>query len=133
VVASEREFIQIQSDFTDHFQLVAISSNETENYPQDSFENMVKRAEEKSFNFPYLFDESQEIAKGYSATRTPEIFLYDQNRKLIYHGRINDNPKFPEQVTRNDLRITLEELTSGKQISMPENQPIGCTIKWKPE
>ncbi|MHA2172081.1 MAG: thioredoxin family protein [Candidatus Kariarchaeaceae archaeon] len=134
VVASEREFVEIQQDFAnDGFQLIAISSNETENYPQDSFENMKKRADEKNFNFPYLFDENQEIAIKYGATRTPEIFLFNEARKLVYHGRINDNPKFVNQISRHDLRETLTEVVAGKEITMPQNQPIGCTIKWKPE
>ncbi len=134
VVASEREYVEIQSKFEDkEFQLIAISSNETVNYPQDSFENMKKRGQEKKYNFPYLFDESQKIARNYGATRTPEIFLFDSERKLVYHGRINDNPKFPDQITRHDFQIALDELTSGKEISMPQTVPIGCTIKWFPE
>lgn len=132
VVASEREFVEIQEKFgPDSFQLIAINSNSANpDYPGDSFENMVKRAEEKNFNFPYLVDDDQSIAKKYGAGRTPEIFLFDEQRKLVYHGRINDNPKVHSDITRHDLQIALEELIAGKEVTMPTTPPIGCSIKY---
>jgi len=132
VVASEREFVELQSEFeNDSFQLIAINPNDEVSYPTDSFDNMVKRADEKKFNFPYLRDDSQEIAKKYNAGRTPEIFLYNQDRKLVYYGRINDNPKNLSEITRHDLKEAMRELISGKAISMPVTQALGCSIKWK--
>lgn len=131
VIASEREFVQIQSDFGDQgFQLVAINPNDEVTYPTDSFDNMVKRAEEKKFNFPYLRDKTQEVAKKYNAGRTPEIYLYNEERKLVYYGRINDNPKFHDEITRYDLRQAVSELVEGKKVSMPWTQALGCSIKW---
>ena len=132
VIASEKEMVELQAEFADKgVKFVAISANDPVQYPQDSFERMKERAEAKGFNFPYLFDETQEVARAYEAGRTPEIFLFNKERKLIYHGRINDNPKEHEKITRHDFRIALEEATSGKAISVPETQAIGCSIKWK--
>ncbi|MEG8946330.1 thioredoxin family protein [Rosettibacter firmus] len=131
VRAYEDRIIQIQNDYKDKLQIVAINSNDTKNYPEDSFEEMIKRAKEKKFNFPYLRDETQEIAKAYGATHTPEIFLFDKERKLVFHGKIDDNWQEPEKVKTPYLRNAIDELLSGKAISVPETFTIGCTIKWK--
>ncbi len=132
VVASEREFVDLQSSYADKgFQIVAINTNSPNtDYPADSFENMVKRSEEKRFNFPYLDDADQSISRKYGAGRTPEIFLYNENRKLVYHGRINDNPRVQDKITRHDLKEALDELLDGKEITMSINNPMGCSIKW---
>ena len=131
VVGSEREFVQLQKEFMDDFTLIAINSNEANpDYPTDSFDNMKARAEEKGFNFPYLVDDTQDIARAYSAGRTPEIFLYNEHRVLVFKGRIKDNPKKPQEVSRHDLREALLELKAGKPISIPETQAIGCSIKF---
>ena len=131
VQAYEDRIIEIQKDYKNDVQIIAISSNEDVNYPEDSFENMKARAELKKFNFPYLHDETQEIAKAYGATHTPEIFLFDKERKLAFHGKIDDNWQEPKSVQSKYLRNALDELLSGKQISVPETFTIGCTIKWK--
>lgn len=132
VQAYENRFISIQSDFAERgVQIVAINSNEVKNYPEDSFEEMIKRSNEKHFNFPYLRDETQEVVKAYGATHTPEIFLFDQERKLRYHGKIDDNWKEPEKVKYQYLRNAIEEVLMGKEVSIPETFSIGCTIKWK--
>lgn len=131
VRAYEDRIIQIQNDYKDKLQIVAINSNDTKNYPEDSFEEMIKRAKEKKFNFPYLRDETQEVAKAYGATHTPEIFLFDKERKLVFHGKIDDNWQEPEKVKTPYLRNAIDELLSGKAISVPETFTIGCTIKWK--
>lgn len=132
VVASEREFVEIQKEYgSKGVQLIAINPNAANSdYPADSYENMIKRAEEKDFNFPYLVDETQEVAKKYNAGRTPEIFLFDKSRELVYHGRINDNPKNHNQITRHDFQEALDELLSGEEISVPKTKPIGCSIKY---
>lgn len=132
VRAYEDRIIQIQNDYKDKLQIVAINSNDTTNYPEDSFEEMIKRANEKKFNFPYLRDESQEVAKAYGATHTPEIFLFDKDRKLVFHGKIDDNWQDPTSVKSPYLRNAVEELLANKPISVPETFTIGCTIKWKP-
>lgn len=129
--AYENRIIEIQNDYTNVLQIVVISSNESENYPEDSFEYMKARTELKHFNFPYLHDETQQIAKAYGATHTPEIFLFDHERKLVFHGKIDDNWQDPQSVKTKYLRNALDELLSGKQISVPETFTIGCTIKWK--
>lgn len=132
VQAYEDRMIQIQRDYDENgVKVVAINSNEDENYPDDSFENMKKRAAEKKFNFPYLRDEDQSVAKEFDATHTPEIFLFDENRKLAFHGKIDDNWQEPEKVKNHYLRNALDELLEGKEISVPETFTIGCTIKWK--
>lgn len=131
VQAYEDRIIEIQRDYNEHLSIVAISSNETENYPEDSFEKMKERASQKGFNFPYLFDESQEIAKAFGATHTPEIFLFDSERELAFHGKIDDNWQEPKNVKSPYLRNAINELIEGKKISVPETFTIGCTIKWK--
>jgi peroxiredoxin len=92
---------------------------------------MKKRAEQKNFNFPYLRDETQEVAKAFDASHTPEIFLFDKSRKLAFHGKIDDNWQEPEKAKSKYLREALDELLEGKEISVPETFTIGCTIKWK--
>ncbi len=131
VQAYEDRIIEIQKDYAKDVQVVAISSNEDENYPEDSFENMKARAELKKFNFPYLHDGTQNIAKAYGATHTPEIFLFDNKRKLVFHGKIDDNWQEPQSVKSRYLRNAIDELLSGRQISVPETFTIGCTIKWR--
>lgn len=132
VQAYEGRIKQIQEDYRDRgVTVVAINSNEDKGYPEDSFENMKKRAIEQKFNFPYLRDEDQSVARAYDATHTPEIFLFDKNRKLVFHGKIDDNWQEPKKVQNHYLRNALDELLAGKEISVPETFTIGCTIKWK--
>jgi peroxiredoxin len=131
VQAYENRIIAIQKDYTKDVQIIAISSNEDVNYPEDSFEAMIERAKLKGFNFPYLHDKTQETAKGYGATHTPEIFLLDKERKLVFHGKIDDNWQEPQSVKNKYLRNAIDELLAGKPISVPETFTIGCTIKWK--
>jgi peroxiredoxin len=101
VQAYEDRMIAIQRDYEDKgVALVAINSNETKNYPTDSFEHMVERVKEKEFNFPYLRDEIQEIADAYGAERTPHLFVFNENRELTYTGAIDDNWKEPDKVKR---------------------------------
>ncbi|MBS4035094.1 MAG: thioredoxin family protein [Ignavibacterium sp.] len=132
VQAFEDRVRDIQNDYEKKgVQIVAISSNDAGKYPEDSFEQMIKRAQEKQFNFPYLYDESQSIAKSFDATHTPEVFVFDKERKLKYHGKIDDNWKEPQKVNSRYLREALDEILSSKEVSVPETFSIGCTIKWK--
>ena len=113
---------------------VAINSNDSDTYPEDSFEEMKKRKEEWGILFPYLWDESQEVAEEYQAQCTPDPYLFkyeDGVWKLFYHGRINDNWQHPEQVKQNNLEDAMVSLLGDEE--PPENQPasMGCSIKWK--
>lgn len=110
---------------------IGISSNSARTYPADSFDNMRKRMEQYSFPWLYLYDESQEIAKAYGALRTPHFFVFNENRELVYTGRGTDSPRDASGISVNDLERTLEELTSGFEVSIPLTNPIGCTIKWE--
>ena len=110
---------------------VAINSNETEHYPEDNFEEMVKRAKKKGFAFPYLRDEDQSVATAYGATHTPEFFVFDTHRKLQYHGKFDDNWQGPSQVKKEYVREAVEALLAGGEVPAPETYSIGCTIKWK--
>lgn len=110
---------------------VGINSNSKNTYIEDSFDNMVKRMKDHNFPWVYLYDESQEVAKAYGALRTPHFFVFDESRKLIYTGRGVDNPRNTSEMTSNDLWNALEEYLSGKPISTPSTNPIGCNVKWE--
>jgi len=110
---------------------IGINSNSTNTVPADSFEDMVERMEEHGFPWLYLRDESQEVALAYGATRTPHFYVFDKERKLVYTGRGVDNPREASKATVNDLERALEEHTSGKPVSVPLTNPIGCNVKWE--
>ncbi len=111
---------------------VAISSNDVENYPQDSPELMKVQAEKVGYSFPYLYDESQEVAKAYNAACTPDLFLFDEEIKCVYRGQLdNSRPNTDIPVTGKDLRVALEALLSGTEIPDEQRPSIGCNIKWK--
>jgi hypothetical protein len=101
--------------------------------PADSFEDMVKRMKEHKFPWLYLRDETQKVALAYGAMRTPHFYVFDKERKLIYTGRGVDNPREASKATVNDLEKALEEHTSGKTVSIPLTNPIGCNVKWEGE
>lgn len=107
-----------------------INSNSENTYPEDSFDNMIKRMNSHKFPWTYLYDKDQSVAKAYGALRTPHFYVFDENRKLVYTGRGVDNPRDTSRMTINDLERALEELTSGKAVSVPETNPIGCNVKW---
>ncbi len=111
-------------------QFVGINSNSASTYQEDDFEHMVQRMNEHQFPWVYLHDESQEVAEKYGALRTPHFYVFDENRRLVYTGRGVDSPKDTAKVKVNDLDRTLNELTSGKEISTPITNPIGCNVKW---
>lgn len=131
VQAYEDRIIDLQREFGERGVIfVGINSNDDRKYPEDSFENMVRRAEQKGYNFPYLRDESQEVARAYGATHTPHIFVFDEQRRLRYTGKIDDNWREPEKVKERYLRDAILSLLEGKEIRIPETYAIGCTIKW---
>lgn len=130
--AYEDRLITLQHDFlSKSVQFVAINSNDSEGYPEDSFENMKIRASEKNFPYPYLRDKSQEVARAYGGEVTPDCFVFDKERKLRYSGRVDDDWQDPNSVTSQDLRNAIQAALDGKEIEEPELRAVGCTIKWK--
>ena len=111
-------------------QFVGINSNSKHTYVEDDFDHMVARMQEHQFPWTYLYDESQDTARAYGALRTPHFYVFDQERKLIYTGRGIDSPRDASKMTINDLDIALTEHLSGKPISTPATNPIGCNVKW---
>ena len=125
------EIISISEEYFQDISFIAISSNDIVNYPEDSPKLMKKLAIDKQFNFPYLYDENQEVAKKYDAACTPDFFLYDKNKKLIYRGQLDDSrPGNNISVTGNDLRNAIVSLIEGKEIDKNQKPSIGCNIKW---
>jgi peroxiredoxin len=112
-------------------EFVGINSNSANTYETDDFEHMKKRMEKHNFPWKYLRDESLKVALAYGALRTPHFYVFDEDRKLVYTGRGVDNPRDSFKITVNDLDRTLEELTSGKPVSVPVTNPIGCNVKWE--
>jgi peroxiredoxin len=132
VLAWEDRLIEAQRDYADRgVQFILINSNDPNRYTVDDFPHMKTHAQEKGFPFPYLFDESQEIARAYGAGYTPEIFLFDSDRRLGYHGAPDDNYDDPGAVKRTYLRDALDALLAGKSPAVAQTPPVGCTIKWR--
>jgi peroxiredoxin len=137
VQAYEERMIALQRDYGDKgVQLIAINANETKYHPEDSFEQMVKRAGGKEFNFRYLRDEDQSAASAFGATHTPEFFVFAPTPEegvhvLRYHGRMDDNYKEPTRVRERYLLDAVEAILEGREVPQPETHSIGCTIKWR--
>lgn len=113
--------------------VVGISSNDVANYPDDSPEKMVEEAKSAGYTFPYLYDESQEVAKAYRAACTPDFFLFDADKKLVYRGQFDDSrPKSETPVTGRDLRAAADAVLAGQAVSPDQKPSMGCNIKWKP-
>ncbi|PWU11153.1 MAG: thioredoxin family protein [Verrucomicrobia bacterium] len=112
--------------------VVGISSNDVANYPDDSPEKMAQEVKLAGYNFPYLYDETQEVAKAYHAACTPDIYLFDKDQRLVYRGQFDDSrPGGTIPVTGKDLRAALDAVLSGKEVSSTQKASIGCNIKWK--
>lgn len=112
--------------------IVGINSNDAENYPEDSPAKMREEAKSAGYSFPYLYDESQAVAKAYRAACTPDIYLFDRNRKLVYRGQFDDSrPGNGVPVTGKDLRTALDAVLAGKAPAPTQKASIGCNIKWK--
>ena len=108
-----------------------INSNSENTYPEDSLPNMVERMKKYKFPWVYLYDKPQKVAEAYGALRTPHFYVFNEERRLVYTGRGVDNPRDTSKMTVNDLDRALDELTSGKPVSVPVTNPIGCNIKWE--
>lgn len=132
VQAYEDRLVAIQRDYAGRgVQVIAINSNDDVNYPEDSFEQMTARAQAKGFNFLYVRDATQAVARAYGATHTPQLFVFDRVRALRYTGKIDDNWQHPKAVTRQYLRDVLDALLSDRAPAESQTHAIGCTIKWK--
>jgi peroxiredoxin len=113
--------------------LVAISANDAQNYPQDAPENLKKFAKSEGYSFPFLYDESQTVAQAYTAACTPDFFLFDQQRKLVYRGQLDDSrPENGKPLNGKDLRAALDAVLADQPVSSDQKPSIGCNIKWKP-
>lgn len=112
--------------------IVAISSNDAAGYPDDAPDHLKKMAKELAFTFPYCYDESQDVAKRYAAACTPDFFLFDDKRALVYRGQLDDSrPGNGKPVTGKDLRSAMDAVLNGKPVSAEQKPSIGCNIKWK--
>ena len=132
VVGSEDRMIALYEDYASQgVAMIGINSNETDNHPTDSFEDMVDRAREKGFAWPYVRDDSQEVARAYGALRTPHYYVFDTERKLRYTGRMDDNPREEGKETTHELRDALDALLRGQEPAVSVTNPIGCNVKWK--
>ena len=112
-------------------QFVGICSNDAEDYPEDNFANLKKRWTKKKYPFPYLHDESQDVAKRFQAICTPDFFVYNSKRQLAYRGRLDDSWKNPSKVTREEMREAIESLLQNQSVSKDQSPSMGCSIKWK--
>jgi len=111
---------------------VGINSNDENNYQEDSYENMVKRADAgKGMLYPYLHDATQQVAQQYGAKRTPEFFLFNSQLELVYQGRMDDSPRNPTEVTTSELSDAITAMLDGQTPSVVQTDSIGCSVKWK--
>ncbi len=112
--------------------IVGISANDVESYPDDAPEKMAKLSRTMGFTFPYLYDESQQVAKAYGAACTPDFYLFDRDRRLVYRGQMDDSrPSNRRPVTGNDLRAALDAVLDGRPVFGDQKPSVGCNIKWK--
>ena len=128
------ELLSLGNDYREQgIKLIAISSNSIQTHPQDGPGKMKELAIAKSFPFPYLFDESQTVAKAYKAACTPDFYLFDSELKLVYRGQLDDSrPSNGIPVTGRDMRQAMDQLIAGESITVSQNPSIGCNIKWHP-
>ncbi len=129
----QNELAKLGKDYAHHdVGIVAISANDAANYPNDAPESLKEMALELGFNFPLCYDESQETAKAYTAACTPDFFVFDANRKLVYRGQLDDSrPSNGKPVTGKDLREALDAVLAGQSVNSNQQPSVGCNIKWK--
>ncbi len=132
VQAYEDRLVALQRDYAGKgVQLVAINANDAAGYPEDGFDNMVRRAKSKSFNFPYLRDETQRVARSFAAEYTPEAYVLNSKLQICYIGRIDDNWQNPAKAKSQDLRNAIDAVLASQPLDNAITHAIGCTIKWK--
>src|SRR5262249_8704806 len=124
-------FVELQKKYKD-LQVIGISANDASKYPEDSFVKMAEYARNNGFNFPYLYDETQQVARSYGAECTPDPFLFDSSLKLAYHGRFDDAHGKPHgQGKTAEMEDAIKQLLEGKEITVESLPSMGCNIKWK--
>jgi peroxiredoxin len=129
--AWEGRISAIQSDYAGRgVRVVAINSNDAIAHPEDSFSEMVTRAAAQGYTFDYLHDEDQSVARALGSERTPEVYLFDADRRLVYHGAVDDS-RDDETVTAHYLRDALDAVLAGQAPPVTETQAVGCTVKWR--
>ncbi len=132
VIHLEEQLAAVANEFADRVAVVAISANDVESYPDDAPEKLKAQAQRLGFNFAYLYDESQEIAKAYTAACTPDLFLFDSSHALYYRGQFDaSRPGNDVEITGSDLHSALTNLVSGGEAPSDQQPSIGCNIKWK--
>jgi peroxiredoxin len=132
VQAVEDRIIALQREYGSRgVQLLGICSNDPTDYPDDRPEKLHERWQVKRYGFPYLVDESQDVARRFGAVCTPDIYVFDREQKLAYHGRIDDNWQQPAKVTRRELAGALDALLAGRPAPREQQHSIGCSIKWR--
>jgi peroxiredoxin len=131
VLAWEGRINDLQREFSDRgVRIVAINSNDAERYPGDSFDAMVEHARDAGYVIDYLHDESQDLMRTLGSERTPEAFVYDADRRLVYHGLVDDNRE-EEHVTAHHLRDAIEAALAGEAPPVADTTPVGCSVKWR--
>lgn len=130
VAVEDRVIDLAKKTISQGIRFIAICSNDAENYPEDSFENMAVRAKEKDFPFPYLHDESQEVARAYDAACTPDFYLFDKERTLVYRGRLDDG-RPGQEATTSDFKDAIRGLLETGAVTGEQLPSMGCNIKWK--
>jgi peroxiredoxin len=133
VVHAQHELARIGRDYGSTVGIVGISANDATEYPEDAPDSLAEQARDVGFTFPYLYDESQAVARAYEAVCTPDIFLFGSDRTLVYRGQLDDSrPSNGRPVTGHDLRAALDAVLAGRQVPEKQVPSIGCNIKWKP-
>lgn len=129
----QKELVKVANEYQPKgISFVAISANDVAQYPDDSPENMKKAAQKLKYPFPYLYDETQDVAKAYKAACTPDIYIFDKDLKCVYRGQFDDSrPSNDIPVTGKDLRAALDNIISGKPVSPSQKPSMGCNIKWR--
>ena len=133
VIHVNPQIVKLTEEFTDQgIRFIGISSNDVEAYPEDAPDLMPEFAKEHGYTFPYLYDESQEVAKAYFAECTPDISVFDKNLLCVYRGRIDaSTPKNGKELTGEDLRVALQAIVDNQTVNSEQKPSIGCSIKWK--
>ena len=127
------ELARLGRDYGDRVGIVAVGSNDVVNYPDDDPVAMARFAAERGFTFPYLYDETQSVAQAYRAACTPDFFLFDADRALVYRGQLDGSrPSNDVAIDGRDLRAAIEAVLAGEAIPEPQSPSMGCNIKWKP-
>jgi len=135
VIHIQQALVEFANDYKSKgISIIAISANDAATYPDDSPEKMRDVAKQFNYPFPYLYDESQTVARAYKAACTPDFYIFDKNLKLVYHGQFDDSrPGNDIAVTGKSMRAALDQILAGKSVATAQTPSMGCSIKWKKE